>query len=107
MQFASQARTPGPQLAAQFIGERQVHIPLSQVSPGVHCVPHAPQWSVSAPVLTQVPPQRVWPASHVGQVPVTQLPLGPLHSVWPSEHWHAPLLQWCPPTHAGLEQPPQ
>jgi hypothetical protein len=53
-----------PQLAPQLVRgvAQEQQLPLLQGSPGPQSHPHAPQLCGSLAVLTQIPPQSVWPA---------------------------------------------
>lgn len=43
-----------------------MQVPMRQVWPMLHMVPHIPQFVLLVCVSTQLSPQRVWPISHIG-----------------------------------------
>jgi hypothetical protein len=58
-------------------------VPLWQVMPPLHALPHAPQLALSVDSLTQVPPHIVLPAMHA-HAPLLQAP--PAHVVVPDSY---------------------
>jgi len=79
----------------------QVQVPSTQVVPGSHAVPHAPQFAALVLVSTQVVPI-------IGIMPLPP-PIGPVHAVRPPSPQpivHTPLWQVVPAAQR-LPQPPQ